>query len=79
MILNLLSNALKFTSKGSISIKVKTYIPKNAILVKVIDTGVGISEDDQNKLFSLFGKLKSSEDINVHGIGLGLNICRKLV
>ena len=43
------------------------------------DTGLGIKEEDKNKLFSLFGKLECSANINTNGIGLGLNICKKIV
>ena len=42
------------------------------------DTGVGISEIDQQKLFQLFGKLSQTSNINANGIGLGLNICKKI-
>ncbi len=43
------------------------------------DTGIGISEADQGKLFKLFGKLSASSSINTSGIGLGLSICKKIV
>ena len=49
------------------------------IQFSVSDSGIGIKQEDQIKLFELFGKLKNTEDINTHGIGLGLNICKKLV
>jgi K+-sensing histidine kinase KdpD len=42
----------------------------------VLDTGKGINQDDQTKLFKLFGKLKYNDDENKQGIGLGLNICK---
>jgi signal transduction histidine kinase len=45
----------------------------------VSDTGIGISEADQRKLFRLFGKLTTSSNMNTSGIGLGLNICKKIV
>lgn len=43
------------------------------------DSGVGIKEEDRGKLFTLFGKLDSSKSLNTKGIGLGLNICKKIV
>lgn len=46
--------------------------------VQVEDTGVGIKEEDQCKLFQLFGFLESGQDINPKGIGLGLNISKKI-
>ena len=55
--MNLQSNALKFTDKGKIKIKVKTYIDggDEFLEISVIDSGIGIKEEDQNKLFKLFG------------------------
>ena len=48
------------------------------LVVSVIDTGLGISEADQKKLFQLFGKLKASKHLNQQGVGLGLTICKKI-
>ena len=44
------------------------------VQIKVIDSGIGIKEEDQNKLFKLFGFLDSSKEINTKGVGLGLHI-----
>ena len=49
------------------------------VQIKVIDSGIGIKEEDQNKLFKLFGFLDSSKEINTKGVGLGLHISQKLV
>jgi len=51
------------------------------LLVKIIDTGVGIEESEVEKLFKPYGKLKNSatQSHNPEGIGLGLQICKKLV
>ncbi len=43
------------------------------------DTGIGISDADQKRLFRLFGKLGSSQSINTSGIGLGLSICKRII
>ena len=56
--INLVSNALKFTSKGKIEIKVCYRYDLNSLVVHVEDTGAGIALDDKSKLFSQFGKLK---------------------
>ena len=51
-------------------------------MVKVLveDSGLGIKDEDKGKLFKMFGKLKQdSEDINPHGIGLGLTICNSVL
>ena len=65
--------------KGSITLKVGYDHEEYYLKVWVIDTGVGISEQDRCKLFSLFGKLKSTSTINTSGIGLGLTTCKKIV
>lgn len=82
---NLVGNALKFTKEGKIEIsasinKVKPSLENEGFLIefKVEDTGMGIKEEDQTKLFSLFGKLKQSESVNTSGVGLGLTICKNL-
>ena len=43
------------------------------------DHGYGISPDDQERLFTLFGTLDATRDANANGIGIGLNICKKIV
>lgn len=74
---NLISNALKYTMKGSIKIKLKYEEDNEVLKTTVKDTGVGISQDNQSKLFNLFGKIDSNRSLNPHGIGLGLTICKK--
>lgn len=49
------------------------------LLFRVEDTGVGVNDNDYKKLFALFGKLDTTRNVNTSGIGLGLNICKKLV
>ena len=50
------------------------------IVISVIDSGIGIEEDDKNKLFKLFGCVKhEKEKINIQGIGLGLVISKLIV
>eukprot|EP00347_Sterkiella_histriomuscorum_P009997 403339079 len=51
---------------------------KQQLVVEVIDTGIGINRIDQMNLFKVFGKIKSSNCINKQGVGLGLNICKKI-
>lgn len=47
--------------------------------VTISDNGTGIKEADQAKLFSLYGFIANSKEVNTRGIGLGLHICRKIV
>ena len=81
ILLNLLSNALKFTSKGYIKIMIKIKDQnKSLIAISVQDTGIGIKEEDIPKLFQEFGKLDLAHNakMNPTGCGLGLNISQKL-
>ncbi|CAD8081014.1 unnamed protein product [Paramecium sonneborni] len=86
ILLNLLSNSLKFTEKGKIDIVVDY---KNSeihnqqvklINISVSDTGVGIPDNIKPKLFQMYGTFDfTNNGSNKHGIGLGLVICKKLV
>jgi len=80
ILINLVANALKFTSKGSVTIEVVPDPQNNSkVVFKVIDTGIGIKSEDRDKLFKAFGKLQSTLDMNHEGIGLGLMISNSLV
>jgi len=78
IIVNLLSNALKFTHEGSIQITVG-YDPvdRNAT-VSVADTGIGISPEHHEKIFEDFRQVDDSPSRQYGGTGLGLAICRRL-
>ena len=77
--LNLLSNAVKFTRSGG-SIIVEALINKdNEMEVHVIDTGIGIPEDDIPTALSVFGQVKNRHEIEEEGTGLGLPLCKMLV
>ena len=81
ILLNLISNSFKFTFHGSISISSKliTDLNKTFIEFSVKDTGIGIKEEDQNKLFSLFGMISSTSNLNPNGCGIGLTVSKKYV
>jgi signal transduction histidine kinase len=78
IVLNLLSNALKFTPVGSVTIKASYDAKARSIDIAVSDTGVGIAEADQMKVFEDFRQLDSSPARGYGGTGLGLSICRRL-
>jgi PAS domain S-box-containing protein len=78
IVLNLLSNSLKFTPAGSVSISATYDVKLRTVAISVRDTGVGISRDDQNKVFEDFRQLDSSPARGYGGTGLGLSICRRL-
>jgi signal transduction histidine kinase len=50
-----------------------------SIVFSVEDTGIGIKEEDHDKLFKIFGKLDQRDNVNPTGIGLGLTICNKIL
>ncbi|HJH29927.1 MAG TPA: hypothetical protein C5S51_09595 [Methanosarcinaceae archaeon] len=75
-IINLLSNAMKFTEKGSITIEAKTI--NDIIDISIIDTGIGIKEEDIPKLFTAFVRLESHLTDITSGTGLGLYLTDKL-
>ncbi len=79
---NLLSNAAKFTSVGRVSVEVvKTsrIADRIELFFLVIDTGIGISKENQDKLFQSFSQVDASISRRFGGTGLGLNICKQLV
>jgi PAS domain S-box-containing protein len=78
IVLNLLSNALKFTPAGAVTVAAEHDTKTRHILIKVVDTGVGIPLDDQKKVFEDFRQLDSSPARGYGGTGLGLSICRRL-
>lgn len=75
----MVKNALKFTSKGTIAVKATYDVRSECLIVHVEDTGVGIEAHDIPKLFSKFGKLHRTADINSEGLGLGLTIVKQIV
>jgi CheY-like chemotaxis protein len=82
ILLNLISNAAKFTDYGTITISaVEERDSMNNAMVKisVADTGQGISSEDQSKLFLPFSQIDASPSRKTGGSGLGLSICRRLV
>ncbi|HEY7058733.1 MAG TPA: ATP-binding protein [Vicinamibacterales bacterium] len=78
IVLNLLSNALKFTPHGSVTIFGSYEQNRREITIAVRDTGVGIPREDQIKVFEDFRQLDSSPARGYGGTGLGLSICRRL-
>ena len=77
IVVNLLSNALKFTQKGTITIRVKM-VGSRAVTIDVIDTGIGIPKPDFEKIFEDFRQVDSTPRRAYGGTGLGLSICRRL-
>lgn len=88
VLLNLVGNAIKFTSSGQVTLHVQSvrghvdaarHAGKVPIYFAVEDTGIGISEKDQDKLFTPFEQANASVTRKFGGTGLGLAICKRLV
>jgi len=78
IVLNLLTNALKFTPDGSVSVVARYRAPSDELSIAVIDTGIGIASSDQEKVFEDFQQADNSPTRQYSGAGLGLSICRRL-
>jgi len=82
ILINLLGNALKFTSNGEITISVVISSQnKDFLQISVEDTGIGIRAEEKHKLFQIFGKLENDTKenaVNTQGVGLGLTISNNL-
>lgn len=80
IIINLMDNALKFTNKGFIEFgyNVEEEIENPNIVFFVKDTGIGLSENDQEKIFNRFTKLEDDRRKLYRGAGLGLAICKNI-
>jgi signal transduction histidine kinase len=78
VLLNLLSNAVKFTPEGHVTVRAE--IQDGHLMVSVKDTGVGIAEEDQPKLFQAFQQLDGGRvHLPLGGTGLGLAISKTFV
>ncbi len=82
IIINLVGNAIKFTDEGSVIIKVTATIQppdKATLLFEIIDTGIGLTKENQDLVFNKFTQTDSSSIRKTSGTGLGLSICQSLV
>ena len=82
IIINMMNNAIKFTESGYVKLSVYVEEKTDAdivLSVRIRDTGSGIREEDQKKLFQSFSQVDSHRNHSKEGTGLGLAICRQLV
>ena len=82
ILINLYSNAIKFTESGDITLRVEVIGEQDSALTlrfEVQDTGIGITPDDQKRLFTAFEQADNSMTRKYGGTGLGLAICKRLV
>lgn len=77
ILLNLTSNAVKFTHQGGVSVQIS--MNENHLVIRVEDTGIGIPPDKLDLIFELFGKINLSDSSSYTGLGLGLPLVKKFV
>ena len=75
---NLLNNAAKYTDRGGL-IRVKVMIEGNDVVVSIADNGIGISAQDQGRVFDMFAQVERAQGYAQGGLGIGLNIVKHLV
>ena len=78
IVINFLTNAIKFTPQGSVEVRVAYVTERDQIAIAVVDTGIGISPDDRERIFEDFRQADNSPTREYTGAGLGLAICRRL-
>lgn len=79
VIINLLSNALRFTENGKVTLHARVSPESNELIIGVRDTGRGIPPEEVGRLFQRFSQLAQESPKLRQGTGLGLSICRELV
>jgi signal transduction histidine kinase/CheY-like chemotaxis protein len=80
ILINLLGNAVKFTDEGSIVLKISWKKEEDTawLTMDVVDTGIGIRQQDMSKMFESFQRVDLQINNKVEGTGLGLSICKQL-
>jgi signal transduction histidine kinase/FixJ family two-component response regulator len=78
ILINLCNNGIKFTKEGSINIKVSCDRSREQIIIKVIDTGIGLTQEQLSKLFKPFSQADTSTSRRYGGTGLGLHLSKQL-
>jgi DNA-binding response OmpR family regulator len=78
IIFNLLANAIKYTPAGG-SIKVSAYAEQDNVILDITDTGIGINQESQSKIFERFQRADDEKNHAVFGVGIGLSLVNELV
>ncbi|MCA9354414.1 MAG: HAMP domain-containing histidine kinase [Candidatus Kaiserbacteria bacterium] len=77
VLINIVNNAIKYTNEGSVELSVQE--ERERVIIRVMDTGMGISAEDQKKLFAPFERVGNVEQTATTGTGLGMYITKKLI
>jgi len=82
VIFNLVGNAIKFTEQGSIQVRAEVDSIENNVVnltIRVIDTGIGISENNLKNIYTPFHQIDNSNTRKYDGVGLGISICQNIL
>ena len=79
VLMNLVSNAIKYSPDGGAASIAARMDDEGHVLVEITDTGIGISDEDQQQLFTKFFRVDSALTREIGGTGLGLSICKSVV
>lgn len=83
IMLNIINNAIKYTSKGHVDVDISSEAQMMGrvtnLIIRVADTGMGIKDEDKEKLFKSFQRLDEKRNRDIEGTGLGLHITGKLL
>lgn len=79
IMLNLINNAVKYTQKGYVKLSVSFDMPSSMLKIIVEDSGIGIKDEDKERLFDSFTRLQETSNRKIEGTGLGLNIAKQLL
>ncbi len=81
ILVNLMNNAVKYTEKGSVTLKIDGTVENEEVVLSFVveDTGIGIKEEDMHKLFADFERIEEKRNRNIEGTGLGMTITIQLL
>ena len=74
-----MDNSIKYKQAGDLHIDIKTYNKLNQLVIEITDNGIGMSNDDQKKIFTKFYRVPTGNVHNVKGFGLGLSYVKTIV
>ena len=79
VLINFIGNAIKFTNKGSVKVKVSYLKDEDKLQIEVVDTGIGMNEEEISKLFKAFHQANKTITRRFGGTGLGLTISKEII